>query len=75
MAIDWHTWIPDGTQLKYRERSSENWTVGTVIDSRIYKRNGETLHVIALYNQSSITFSIDNLNNNGIQGTHEISFD
>ena len=75
MAIDWHTWIPDGTQLKYRKRDSENWTIGTVIDSRIYKRKGETLHVIALYNQSSITFSIDNSNNNGNQGTHVICFD
>ena len=75
MVTDWHTWIPDGTQLKYRKRGSENWIIGTVIDSRIYQRNDETLHLIALNDQTSITFSINNSNNNGHQGTHLICFD
>ena len=75
MAIDWHTWIPDGTQLKYRKKGYANWIIGTVIDSRIYQRNDETLHLIALNDQTSITFSIDNSNNNGHQGTHLICFD
>jgi len=70
--IDWTTWIPDGTQLTYSHKNCDYWKCAKVIDSRIYNRNGEILHLVAFDNNESITFSINNSNQNGKQGTHRI---
>ena len=72
--MNWATWIPDGTQLKYTLKETEDWKLGTVIDSRIYERGGEVIHLVAFQDQSSITFSYSpkSFDKNGSQGTHKV---
>ena len=72
--VNWKTWIPDGTFLTYSEKNRDNWESSKVIDSRIFKINDENLHVVLFDNEDSITFSVNDMNENGTQGTHKIDF-
>ena len=71
-SINFKKWIPDGMQLIYSEKNSDIWKCAKVIDSRIYNRSEEILHLVALDNGDSITFSVNDMNKNGKQGTHKI---